>query len=136
MLWNEVLGVLEEPAVREQFGLFDADLLLVQHWIQETRIRWGESAIHREELGVGNFSENSWQAGLEGRQSPCLYMRATWQRAPTHTTKVDESHRERERARERGPAGVAYQRRASPTLNNANFTLAPTAAPGASGKQL
>ena len=65
MLWDEVLGVLEEPAVREQFGLFDADLLLVQHWIQETRIRWGESAIHREELGIGNFSENSWQAGLE-----------------------------------------------------------------------
>ena len=65
LLWGDVLGVLEEPAVREQFGLFDADLLLVQHWIQETRIRWGESALHREELGVGHFSENSWQAGLE-----------------------------------------------------------------------
>lgn len=65
MLWDDVLSVLEEPAVGEQFGLFDADLVLVQHWIQEVRIRWGESALHREELGVGNFSENSWQAGLE-----------------------------------------------------------------------
>lgn len=64
-LWNDVFSLLEEPAVSEQFGLFDADLLMVQHWIQETRIRWGESALHREALGVGHFSENSWQAGLE-----------------------------------------------------------------------
>lgn len=65
LLWGDVLSVLEEPAVSEQFGLFEADLQLVQHWISETRIRWGESALHREELGVGHFSENSWQAGLE-----------------------------------------------------------------------
>ncbi|PWQ95339.1 exodeoxyribonuclease V subunit gamma [Leucothrix arctica] len=65
MLWNEVLAVLEEPAVREQFGLFDDDILMVRHWVEETRIRWGESAEHRKDIGVGEFSENSWQAGLE-----------------------------------------------------------------------
>jgi exodeoxyribonuclease V gamma subunit len=65
MLWNEVLAVLEEPAVREQFGLFDPDILMVRHWVEETRIRWGESAEHRKDIGVGEFSENSWQAGLE-----------------------------------------------------------------------
>lgn len=65
MLWGDVVSLLEEPAVSEQFGLFNADLLLIHHWIQDTRIRWGESAFHREELGVGYFSENSWEAGLE-----------------------------------------------------------------------
>lgn len=65
LLWHEVLDLLDEPAVREQFGLFEADLLLIRHWVDATRIRWGESALHRAELGVGAFSENSWQAGLE-----------------------------------------------------------------------
>ena len=65
LLWHEVLAVLEEPVVRERFGLFEADMLLVQHWIEATRIRWGESAAHRVELGVAEFSENSWEAGLE-----------------------------------------------------------------------
>jgi exodeoxyribonuclease V gamma subunit len=65
MLWNEVLGLLEEPVVRERFGLFEADMLMVSHWVDATRIRWGESAEHREALGVGDFTENSWEAGLE-----------------------------------------------------------------------
>ena len=65
LLWHEVLAVLEEPVVRQRFGLFDSDLLMVRHWVEETRIRWGESAQHRLEIGVGDFTENSWEAGLE-----------------------------------------------------------------------
>lgn len=65
LLWHEVLDLLDEQAVREQFGLFEADLLLIRHWVEATRIRWGESALHRADLGLGEFSENSWQAGLE-----------------------------------------------------------------------
>ncbi|RVU84827.1 exodeoxyribonuclease V subunit gamma [Leucothrix sargassi] len=65
LLWKDVLAVLEEPSVREQFALFDPDIDLVRHWVDETRIRWGESAEHRQDLGVSGFSENSWQAGLE-----------------------------------------------------------------------
>ena len=65
MLWHEVLAVFEEPVVRQRFGLFEADMLMVRHWVAETRIRWGESAEHRIEIGVGDFAENSWEAGLE-----------------------------------------------------------------------
>ncbi len=65
LIWHEVLAILEEPVVRERFGLFEADMLIVKHWVEVTRIRWGESAAHRDELGVGGFSENSWEAGLE-----------------------------------------------------------------------
>ena len=65
LLWHEVLAVFEEPLVRERFGLFEPDLLIVQHWVEETRIRWGESAQHRVELGVGDFADNSWEAGLD-----------------------------------------------------------------------
>jgi len=65
LLWHEVLELVEEPVVREQFGLFEADMLMIRHWVEETRIRWGESAEHRSELGLGGFKENSWEAGLE-----------------------------------------------------------------------
>ena len=65
LIWHEVLALLDEPVVRERFGLFEADMLVVRHWVEVTRIRWGESAQHREALGVGDFDENSWEAGLE-----------------------------------------------------------------------
>ena len=64
-VWHEVMAIFEEPVVRECFGLFEADMLMLSHWIEATRIRWGESAEHREALGVGDFTENSWEAGLE-----------------------------------------------------------------------
>lgn len=65
LLWHEVLALVEEPVVRERFGLFEADMLMIRHWVEETRVRWGESAEHRVELGLGEFTENSWEAGLE-----------------------------------------------------------------------
>ncbi|MGB1311170.1 MAG: exodeoxyribonuclease V subunit gamma [Leucothrix sp.] len=64
-IWHEVLAVFEEPVVRERFGLCEADLSMVRHWVEDTRIRWGESAEHRITLGMDGFTENSWQSGLE-----------------------------------------------------------------------
>ena len=65
LVWHEVVAIFEEPVVRERFGLSEADMLMVRHWIEATRIRWGESADHRKDLGLGEFAENSWEAGLE-----------------------------------------------------------------------
>jgi exodeoxyribonuclease V gamma subunit len=47
------------------FGLSETDLELIKHWVQDTHIRWGKSAKHRQELGLPGLSENTWQASLD-----------------------------------------------------------------------
>jgi exodeoxyribonuclease V gamma subunit len=62
---TQVLGILESRAVRSRFSLAEADLELVERWVGETRIRWGIDGESRKELGLPEFSENTWRAGLE-----------------------------------------------------------------------
>ncbi len=63
--WREVCAVLEQPVVHASFGLSEADLALVNYWLQETQVRWGKSAAHKSELGLPESSENTWQAALD-----------------------------------------------------------------------
>ncbi len=65
LAWESVLDLLEEPLIYRQFDLQESDLPLIRHWITSTHIRWGDSAEHRKQLGVIDFKENTWQAGLE-----------------------------------------------------------------------
>jgi len=60
-----VLGVLELPPVQRRFDLTDADLEIIRNWVEDMRIRWGIDAVHREELGVPAFAQNSWRQGLD-----------------------------------------------------------------------
>jgi exodeoxyribonuclease V gamma subunit len=62
---TQVLDILESRAVRSKFSLAEADLELVERWVGETRIRWGIDGESRKELGLPEFSENTWRAGLE-----------------------------------------------------------------------
>ena len=62
---DAVLAVLEEACVYRKFGLLETDFEHLHNWVEQTRIRWGESAEHRQELGLPCVDENSWQAGLE-----------------------------------------------------------------------
>ena len=63
--WQSVLDLLEQPVVYPGFGLSETDLELIKHWVQATHIRWGKSAKHRQELGLPELSENTWQASLD-----------------------------------------------------------------------
>ena len=63
--WQSVLDLLEQPVVYPGFGLSETDLELIKHWVQDTHIRWGKSAKHRQELGLPELSENTWQASLD-----------------------------------------------------------------------
>ncbi|CAA9892965.1 RecBCD enzyme subunit RecC [Candidatus Methylobacter favarea] len=63
--WQSVLDLLEQPAVYSGFGLSEADLELIRHWVRDTHVRWGKSAIHKQELGLPGFNENTWQAMLD-----------------------------------------------------------------------
>ncbi len=63
--WQTVLDLLEQPVVYPGFGLSASDLELVKHWVQDTHVRWGRSAQHKQELGLPYLSENTWQAMLD-----------------------------------------------------------------------
>ncbi len=63
--WQTVLDLLEQPVVYPGFGLAEAELELIKHWVQETRVRWGKSAQHKQELGLPALTENTWQAMLD-----------------------------------------------------------------------
>ncbi|MGR9013446.1 MAG: exodeoxyribonuclease V subunit gamma [Gammaproteobacteria bacterium] len=63
--WQSVLDLLEQPVVYPGFGLSETDLDLIKHWVQDTHVRWGKSAQHKQELGLPELSENTWQATLD-----------------------------------------------------------------------
>jgi len=60
-----IVSLLEFEAIRETFGLSEADLETVLHWIEETRIRWGRDATSRSGFSPEGFPENSWRQGLD-----------------------------------------------------------------------
>ena len=62
---TSVLRVLETEAVREKFGLGEADLDIIRVWVRKTNIRWGRDARQRESLGLPGLAENTWQQGME-----------------------------------------------------------------------
>ena len=63
--WQSVMDLLEQPSVYTKFDLSESDLELIKHWVAETHVRWGKSARHKKELGLPEFSENTWQATLD-----------------------------------------------------------------------
>jgi exodeoxyribonuclease V gamma subunit len=60
-----VLNLLESAALRERFDLTEPNLEIIRTWIEETGIRWGIDGAHRAALGLPEFGENSWRAGLD-----------------------------------------------------------------------
>lgn len=60
----EVLGFLEEEAVRQAFGLGEDDLDILGSWIDQVSIRWGWDGQHRKKTGLPEFEDCSWMAGL------------------------------------------------------------------------
>ena len=62
---SSVLNILESPPLQRNFELVEADLEVIRTWIEKTGIRWGIDAAQRAELGLPEFGENSWRAGLD-----------------------------------------------------------------------
>ncbi|MCX7069167.1 MAG: exodeoxyribonuclease V subunit gamma [Methylococcales bacterium] len=63
--WQTVLDLLEQAVVYPSFGLSEADVELIKHWIMVTQVRWGKSAQHKKALGLPELTENTWQAMLD-----------------------------------------------------------------------
>jgi exodeoxyribonuclease V gamma subunit len=63
---SELLDLLDIPALRARFGLEEADLPRLRHWIGGAGIRWGLDACQRAGLDLPEgLEQNTWQFGLE-----------------------------------------------------------------------
>jgi exodeoxyribonuclease V gamma subunit len=62
---SDVLSLLEFPGIKERFDLKEPDQNIIEHWVRETRIRWGIDADSRLNAGYTGSSDNTWKAGLE-----------------------------------------------------------------------
>ena len=60
-----VMSILESVPLQRRFDLTETDLDIVRRWIEKTGIRWGVDGGHRGALGLPEFAENSWRAGLD-----------------------------------------------------------------------
>ena len=60
-----VMAILESSPIQRRFALSEEDLELIRRWIKETRIRWGVDRKSRKALGLPDYPENTWEAGLE-----------------------------------------------------------------------
>lgn len=60
-----VLDFLEQPFLRDRFGLGEGDLPAIHRAARETGIRWGKDADHRASLGLPAESRHTWREGLQ-----------------------------------------------------------------------
>ncbi|NJL59108.1 MAG: exodeoxyribonuclease V subunit gamma [Desulfobacteraceae bacterium] len=61
----QIMDILENPAIHQQFGLSESDLEIIHRWINDTRIRWGIDEQHRASCDLPDFPQNTWKAGIE-----------------------------------------------------------------------
>ncbi|MDN6298005.1 MAG: exodeoxyribonuclease V subunit gamma [Halomonas sp.] len=62
---SDIMGLLEVPALRQRFGIDEADLAVLARWIEGAGIRWGLGAAQRERLDLpGGLEHNTWAFGL------------------------------------------------------------------------
>ncbi|MBK5935424.1 exodeoxyribonuclease V subunit gamma [Halorhodospira halophila] len=62
---SEVLALARVPAVMRRYGLDEAMLADLHHWVQAAGVRWGLDAATRRALGAGDWHQNSWAFGLD-----------------------------------------------------------------------
>ncbi|MBT8144929.1 MAG: exodeoxyribonuclease V subunit gamma, partial [Gammaproteobacteria bacterium] len=61
---NEVLALLDNPAVRRRFGLQPDDIASLRSWIHKTGIRWGLDENNRPGLEGDAARLHTWEYGL------------------------------------------------------------------------
>lgn len=61
---SELSDLLDTPALRERFGIDEADLPTLRQWIKGANIRWGLNAAQRKQLNLPELEQNTWLFGL------------------------------------------------------------------------
>jgi len=62
---EDILRLLEVPAILARFKLNQQDFVLLQKWINESGIRWGLNEQSSEQWDLPKLSQNSWLFGLK-----------------------------------------------------------------------
>lgn len=62
---SAVIEVLTAPPVRLRFGLSAGQVELVDAWLEQAAVRWGEDGPARTSHGNPPFPEHSWRWGLD-----------------------------------------------------------------------
>ena len=62
---QEMLDLLETPAVMSRFGIDEDELIVIRDWLTDCNVRWGLDADHRADFGFPRYTDFSWQAGLD-----------------------------------------------------------------------
>ena len=64
---TEVLDWLDIPAIRERFGIEEAQLTEIHRWLDALSIRWGLSEAHRDQVvqTQGSGQGNTWLAAFK-----------------------------------------------------------------------
>ncbi len=62
---NDVLGLLETPAVLKRFGLEEVHLPRVAQWVRAARICWGQNETTQRSLGLPAHVHNTWSTGVD-----------------------------------------------------------------------
>lgn len=61
---NDVLSLLELPAVLRRFGLDFDDFETLRHWVRDAGIRWGLDGRARADLTLPDLDANTWAFGF------------------------------------------------------------------------
>jgi exodeoxyribonuclease V gamma subunit len=62
---SQLLDLAATDPVRRRFGFDDDDLARLQDWVDQSGIRWGFDAPHREPFQLGRLKANTWSRGLD-----------------------------------------------------------------------
>ena len=65
LLLSDVLDFLHRGCVRTRFGIAEAEIDRIQHWLVSAGARWAVDAAHRESFGQPHFVENSLRFALD-----------------------------------------------------------------------
>ncbi len=62
---SDLLDLLDVPALRQRFGITEADLATLHGWAEGAGVRWGLNREQRAGLGLpGDLEQNTWRFGL------------------------------------------------------------------------
>jgi len=61
---EDILALLEVPAILQRFKLNQNDFVLLQKWINESSIRWGLDEKSAAQWDLPRLSQNSWLFGI------------------------------------------------------------------------
>ncbi|MET0008765.1 MAG: exodeoxyribonuclease V subunit gamma [Candidatus Thiodiazotropha sp. 6PLUC4] len=61
---NDLLSLLEQPAIRSRFELDEEGFEQITQWIDQAAIRWGRDGANKLDFGLPEEERNTWRAGL------------------------------------------------------------------------